>query len=117
MTPRVDRTDEEIDELVTEALAARMQRVTHPHRKTDTAMLGLVFAMLVQLGTVVWFASDMKGSVRTLDRVAAKQETTMEMFARQLADLERRASTNETIVNERTNGRTRDRDSNRDRDQ
>ncbi len=105
MSPRDGRTDDEIEALLTEALESRIQRVRHPHRKVDTAMLALIFAVLIQLATAIWFASDMKGSLRTLDRVAAKQELTMDQFARQITDLERRVSTNEAIVNERTRGR------------
>ena len=77
MSPRGERSDDEIEELLAEAIEARARRANPPYnrRKVDTAMWGLGPAVLVQFITVVWFAASLNGAVTEL------HDTTRELTA------------------------------------
>ena len=107
MTPRQERSDEEIDALLDEAIEARARRAngSYGQRKVDTAMWGLGLAVLVQLITVVWFAASLNGAVAELHDTTRELTAAVSDLRTAQARTQERVQILDAILNERTGKR------------
>ena len=108
MTPRQERSDEELETLLAEAIEARARRAngSYGRRKVDTAMWGLGLAVLVQLFTVIWFAASLNGAVVELHETTREVTAAVNELRRAQANTQEKVQILDAILNERT-GRKR----------
>ena len=104
MTPRQERSDEELEALLEEAIEARRTRAngTYGRRKVDTAVWGLGLAVLVQLFTVIWFAASLNGAVTELHDTARELTAAVNELRQAQARTQEKVEILDAILNERT---------------
>ena len=105
MSPGKDRTEDEVDTLIAEAIEARQRRLVpreHATRRIDTAMWGLVLTVMIQLITVVWFAASLNGAVTELHDTTRELTTAVSSLRDSQAKTNERVQILDALLNERT---------------